>query len=126
MVCITKVQRSTGKKAKMLEIPTVRLRTMSASIKTPRWITLVFDDDSKVDVHYPTILTSYKTDVAVYDNNLNVVYLLPDYDCSNTTMKHLHAFIEDFTYIQNKPIKDIRKDAATTKTNYFFCKNLIY
>lgn len=111
MVCITKVQRSTGKKAKMLEIPTVRLRTMSASVKTHRWIKLVFDNNTTKDIHYPTILTSYKTDVAVYDERENRVYLLPDYDYSTTTTKHVHAFIEDYTPFLFMSYKDMHKDA---------------
>lgn len=126
MVCITKVQRSTGKKVKMLEIPTHHLRTMIATVKTPCWIKLVFDDNTTKDIHYPTILTSYKTDVAVYDQYANRVYLLPDYDYSTTTTKHVHAFIEDYTPFSFMSYKDMRRDAKGAQRKYTFIENIKY
>lgn len=110
----------------MLEIPTHRLRTMSATVKTPRWIKLVFDDNPTKDIHYPAILTSYRTDVAVYDDSTNHVYLLPDYDYSTTTTKHVHAFIEDYTPFSFMSYKDMRRDAKGAQRIYSFIENIKY
>lgn len=41
------------------------------------------------------VLRSYSTDVAVYYPAHECVYLLPDYDCSSTTMQHVRKFLHD-------------------------------
>lgn len=42
------------------------------------------------------VLVSYSTPVAIYDNQMDCLYLLPKWDCSVTTQSHVRKFIEDF------------------------------
>ena len=57
---------------------------MSATVSTGEIITL----------ENATVLTSYASRVAVYSKMQ--VFLLPRFDYSITTWKHLHAFIDDY------------------------------
>lgn len=66
--------------------------------------------------NYATVLYSYDTPVAVYSKMQ--VFLLPKYDYSATTMKHLHKFIRQHCeFCRDYPIAKICKIAA--KRNFF-------
>lgn len=61
--------------------------------------------------NYATVLYSYGTPVAIYSEMQ--VFLLPKYDYSVTTMKHLHKFIKQHCeFCRDYPIAEIRKIAA--------------
>lgn len=89
-------------------------------------ITCYFTSDYKCafTIKNPIILQSYDSWVAVYDDNIKHLYLLPDYDYSKTTCKHVHAFIEDYTSLKRKSYKDIRKDAKGAQERYTFIENI--
>lgn len=72
----------------------MKLRTMNASVSTEETITLKLKNGEVVKLENATVLTSYASRVAVYSKMQ--VFLLPRYDYSVTTWKHLHAFIDDY------------------------------
>ena len=93
-----------------------QLRHMHAAIKT-------FDKDIEVVVPTtnqrmtlasPIMLRSYGTLVAIYgkvrqQQQKPKLFLLPKYDASRTTWKHLHAFVTDHcTGIEDMSAKDMR------------------
>lgn len=56
------------------------------------------------------ILVSYSSIVAAYDVNLGHVYLLPRYDYSITTTKHVHAFMQDYCPVgTDVPYSELRR-----------------
>lgn len=71
-----------------------KLRSMSATVETVENITLELESGEFVDLKNATVLTSYASRVAVYCKMQ--VFLLPRFDYSVTTWKHLHAFVEDY------------------------------
>lgn len=99
---------------------------MNAKVLEPHSVTCCSKEGEKFNINYPVILKSYASDVAVYDECANRVYLLPDYDYSNTTCKHMHAFIEDYTPFPFESYNTIRKDAKGAKRKYMFIKNVSY
>lgn len=72
----------------------MKLRNMSATVSTNETITLKLRNGEVITLENATVLTSYASRVAVYSKMQ--VFLLPRYDCSVTTWKHIHAFIDDF------------------------------
>jgi hypothetical protein len=56
--------------------------------------------------------------VAIYD--YRKVYLLPRYDYSPTTWKHVHAFIQDYTVNEDMCASELRKAASHGFYNYEF------
>ena len=68
---------------------------MSASVSKQNDVTLVLESGEIVTLPNAYVLTSYSSRVAVYDGKATV-YLLPRYDYSVTTWKHVHAFIQDY------------------------------
>lgn len=78
----------------------VKLRNMSANINHEPVIELEALTGELFTVTDAFILTSYASRVAVYGYDLRSgryrVFLLPRYDYSVTTWKHLHAFIQDY------------------------------
>lgn len=99
---------------------------MNAKVIEPSSATAYTSEDGEFTINYPTILKSYESNVAVYDETANRVYLLPDYDYSNTTCKHMHAFIEDYTPFPFESYNTLRKDAKGAKRKYMFIKNVNY
>lgn len=99
---------------------------MNAKVLESRSITCYTKDNEQFTIDYPVILKSYASDVAVYDECANRVYLLPKYDYSNTTTKHVHAFIEDYTPFSFMSYKDMRKDAKGAQRKYTFIENIEY
>lgn len=72
----------------------MKLRNMSATVSTNETITLKLHNGETITLENATVLTSYASRVAVYSKMQ--VFLLPRYEYSVTTWKHLHAFIEEF------------------------------
>lgn len=72
----------------------MKLRNMSASVSTDETIILKLRNGEVVTLENATVLTSYASRVAIYSKMQ--VFLLPRYDYSVTTWKHLHAFIDDY------------------------------
>ena len=72
----------------------MKLRSMSATVSTGETITLLLRTGEVITLEDATVLTSYASRVAVYSKMQ--VFLLPRYDYSVTTWKHLHAFIDDY------------------------------
>lgn len=71
-----------------------QLRSMSATVTAEPEITLMLDSGEVVELQNALVLTSYESRVAVYCKMR--VYLLPRYDYSITTWRHLHAFVQDY------------------------------
>ena len=78
----------------------VKLRNMSAEVKHNAIIELEDLTGNRFTVTDAHTLISYASRVAVYGYDLRSgryrVFLLPRYDYSVTTWKHLHAFIQDY------------------------------
>lgn len=72
----------------------MKLRNMSATVSTNETISLKLRSGEVITLENATVLTSYASRVAAYSKMQ--VFLLPRYDYSVTTWKHLHAFIDDF------------------------------
>lgn len=72
---------------------TMKLRKMSASVDMVENITLISNGEI-ITLNNATVLKSYESRVAVYCKMQ--VFLLPRFDYSITTWKHLHAFIDDY------------------------------
>lgn len=67
---------------------------MSAEVEHVSNITLELANGETVELENAYVLWSYASRVAVYCKMR--VYLLPRYDYSVTTWKHVHAFIQDY------------------------------
>lgn len=72
----------------------MKLRKMSASVDMVETITLISLTGEIITLDNAIVLKSYESRVAVYSNMQ--VFLLPRFDYSTTTWKHLHAFIDDY------------------------------
>lgn len=72
----------------------MKLRNMSATVERVNSIMLELASGERMNLEDAYILTSYSSRVAVYCKMR--VYLLPRYDYSVTTWKHVHAFIQDY------------------------------
>lgn len=72
----------------------MKLRRMSAEVEHVSNITLKLANGETVELENAYVLWSYASRVAVYCKMR--VYLLPRYDYSVTTWKHVHAFIQDY------------------------------
>lgn len=85
----------------------MKLRSMSATVEFYPCVDVVVNDTQEIiNVSNAYVLTSYNSIVAVSDGKR--IYLLPRYDYSNTTWKHVHAFVQDFTNLNDMCAKDIR------------------
>lgn len=72
----------------------MKLRSMSAEVEHVSKFTLELANGETVELENAYVLWSYASRVAVYCKMR--VYLLPRYDYSVTTWKHVHAFIQDY------------------------------
>ena len=100
----------------------VQLRSMSAHVEFYNNISVVVKDTQEViDISNAFVLLSYTSVVAITDGKR--IYLLPRYDYSNTTWKHLHAFVQDFTKLNDMCAKDIRNIIKHYDDNaqYVYC-----
>lgn len=106
----------------------MKLRQMSATVDFVDSITLKLEDGRNIHLENAYILTSYASRVAVYCKMR--VYLLPRYDYSVTTWKHVHAFIDDYcSFVRNydaKTIRDIASYGVTdTECEYAFASGIV-
>lgn len=80
----------------------MKLRHMSATVDFVDSITLKLGDGENIYLENAYVLTSYASRVAVYCKMR--VYLLPRYDYSVTTWRHLHAFVQDYcSFVRDYP-----------------------
>lgn len=103
----------------------MKLRHMSATVDNVPTITLELETGEIVDLNNATVLTSYASRVAVFCDD--TVYLLPRYDYSVTTWKHLHAFIQDYCDTVSDHSANKIREIASGKTNsnsYIFANSI--
>ena len=72
----------------------MKLRNMSAHVTEQRNIIVQLESGEIRNLENALVLHSYSSRVAVYCDGR--VYLLPRYDYSVTTWKHVHAFVQDY------------------------------
>lgn len=88
----------------------MKLRNMNAYV-TEENITIELESGEVLDLENALVLHSYSSRVAVYCKMR--VYLLPRYDYSVTTWKHVHAFIQDYCrFVRDCDAREMRKIAA--------------
>lgn len=88
----------------------MKLRNMNAYVTEEKSITVQLDSGEILNLEDALVLHSYSSRVAVYCNMR--VYLLPRYDYSVTTWKHVHAFVQDFcSYVCDYSASNIRSIA---------------
>lgn len=90
---------------------TMKLRNMSAHVTEEKNITIELASGEVLELENALVLHSYSSRVAVYCKMR--VYLLPLYDYSVTTWKHVHAFIQDYCrFVWDCNAREMRKIAA--------------
>lgn len=88
----------------------MKLRNMSAEVVPLQDIVIEenrFGEVRYICTEYGIALKSYKSIVAIYTDS--EIYMLPRYDYSPTTWKHVHAFIQDCTDITDLYASDMRR-----------------
>jgi hypothetical protein len=89
----------------------MKLRNMSAYATEEKNISIELANGKVLDLEDALVLHSYSSRVAVYCKMR--VYLLPLYDYSVTTWKHVHAFIQDYcSFVWDCNAREMRKIAA--------------
>lgn len=78
---------------------TMKLRNMSAYVTEEPNVTIELASGEVIELENALMLYSYGSRVAVYCKMR--VYLLPRYDYSVTTWKHVHAFVQDYCSFVN-------------------------
>ena len=106
----------------------MKLRNMSATVDFVDSITLKLENGEDIHLENAYVLTSYASRVAVYCKMR--VYLLPRYDYSVTTWKHLHAFIDDYcSFVRDYDAKTMREIASygvsDTECEYAFASGIV-
>ena len=104
----------------------MKLRNMSATVEHVASITLRLENGENIHLENAYVLTSYASRVAVFCKMR--VYLLPRYDYSVTTWKHVHAFINDFCdFVPDMSAADIRATAkgADDDSPYWLAAGII-
>ena len=106
----------------------MKLRSMSAYVTEEPDITIELSNGERVKLENALVLHSYSSRVAVYCKMR--VYLLPRYDYSVTTWKHVHAFINDYcSFVRDCPAKVIRDiaryGAYDTELEYAFSNGIV-
>lgn len=104
----------------------MKLRHMSATVDYVDSIALKLEDGENIHLENAYVLTSYASRVAVFCKMR--CYLLPRYDCSVTTWKHVHAFINDFCdCVPDMSAADIRATAkgADDDSPYWFAAGIV-
>lgn len=96
----------------------MKLRNMSAEVITMSNVKVRRNTDENTyratTIDHAIALRSYDSVVALFDTTYCTLYLLPRFDYSNTTWKHVHAFIEDVCMgygFYHWYASDIRKEA---------------
>lgn len=88
----------------------MRLRNMTAYVSELSDVVIAEERCGEVRltyVPYALALKSYESIVAIY--YAGKIYMLPRYDYSVTTWRHVHAFIQDWTSITDLCARDMRK-----------------
>lgn len=104
----------------------MKLRNMSATVDHVASITLRLENGENLQLENAYVLTSYASRVAVFCKMR--CYLLPRYDYSVTTWKHVHAFIIDFCdSVPYMCAADIRATAkgADDDSPYWFAAGIV-
>lgn len=106
----------------------MKLRRMSAHVTEEKQLTIELASGEILELKNALVLHSYDSRVAVYCKMR--VYLLPRYDYSVTTWKHVHAFIQDYCSFVNDYRADIIRAIAsegvfTSKTEYAFSNGIV-
>lgn len=105
----------------------MKLRNMSAYVTEEKNITIELASGEVLNLENALVLHSYSSRVAVYCKMR--VYLLPRYDYSVTTWKHVHAFIQDCTLVWDCNAREMRKIAALgvddVEKEYAFAKGIV-
>lgn len=104
----------------------MKLRNMSATVEHVASITLRLENGENLQLENAYVLTSYASRVAVYCKMR--CYLLPRYDYSVTTWKHVHAFINDFCdFVPDMSAADICATAkgADDDSPYWFAAGIV-
>lgn len=77
----------------------MKLRNMIACVTEEPAITIELANGEVLNLENALVLHSYSSRVAIYCKMR--VYLLPRYDYSVTTWKHVHAFVQDYCSFVN-------------------------
>lgn len=101
---------------------------MSAYVTEEKNITIELANGEVLDLENALVLHSYSSRVAVYCKMR--VYLLPRYDYSVTTWKHVHAFIQYYCrFVRDCDAREMRKIAALgvedDEKEYAFAKGIV-
>ena len=106
----------------------MKLRNMSAHVTEEKNITIKLASGEVLNLENALVLHSYSSRVAVYCKMR--VYLLPRYDYSVTTWKHVHAFIQDYCRFVNDygaaRIRTIAREGVyNTEKEYAFSAGIV-
>lgn len=104
----------------------MKLRNMSANVNRVSNVTIELENGERVNLENAYILTSYSSRVAIYCKMR--VYLLPRYDYSVTTWKHVHAFINDYCdMVRDYDARTMRQIASTGANGgeYMFARGIV-
>lgn len=106
----------------------MKLRNMSATVTEEKNITIALASGEILNLENAIVLTSYASRVAVYCKTR--VYLLPRYDYSVNTWKHVHAFVLDYcSFVNDYGEERIRAIARAgvydTEKEYAFAAGII-
>ena len=106
----------------------MKLRNMSAYVTEEKNITIELASGEVLNLENALVLHSYSSRVAVYCKMR--VYLLPRYDYSVTTWKHVHAFVEDYCSFVNDysaaRMRTIAREGVyNTEKEYAFAKGIV-
>lgn len=107
----------------------MKLRHMSAEVENLKDVDImaVKADGSDYKIHLESCiaLRSYNSIVAIY--SYGEIYLLPRYDYSVTTWRHVHAFIQDYCHdIIDGDCTAIREKAKCEDMGYHFASHYAY
>lgn len=107
---------------------TMKLRNMSAYVTEEKNITIELASGEVLNLENALVLHSYSSRVAVYCKMR--VYLLPRYEYSVTTWKHVYAFIQDYcSFVRDYNAREMRKIAALgvedDEKEYAFAKGIV-
>lgn len=107
---------------------TMKLRNMSAHVTEEKNITIELASGEVLELENALVLHSYSSRVAVYCKMR--VYLLPRYDYSVTTWKHVHAFVQDYCSFVNDygaaRMRAIARDGVyNTEKEYAFSGGIV-
>lgn len=106
----------------------MKLRNMNAHVTEEKNITIELESGEVLNLENALVLHSYSSRVAVYCKMR--VYLLPRYDYSVTTWKHVHAFVEDYCSFVNDysaaRMRTIAREGVyNTEKEYAFAKGIV-